>query len=741
MPSKIQIIPADKSGRGCGKLFGSAFFDLITNEDLSSGGWALLQGVLIRRGGDYDARLYFDIGEGFVQSAHIKVPASGRGVINEVIYLPAGIKSMRFSPTAAGGEFELSALSLTKIGAVRGIWRMARRVVAMIYLHPRPKRKVIRLSLLHAIRDLRATYNAANKLRVHACAPDYPGWIALFDKPGADECRRIETHIARFAYHPHFELLLVTEGASQAAVQATLDSLDAQIYRYFTCVVPGASDSGEERKAEGHLSLVDLKPDLQNHVARDHVALWLERFNDSLAASKADEWVMMVRAGDVLAPHALYQFASAARARPGAAVLYSDDDLLDENGQRCAPRFKPDWSLAHLRATNFVGNAVALRGSEVARAGGVTLNCCRHGVYDLLLRVVDVPGDGGDKGVVHIPHVLLHQSAVADTDEQYCLDALRSHLARNGVAAQVSKTLPGCRRVHFQLPDEPPLVSIIVPTRDARELIRQCVESLLEKTTYPRFELLVVDNQSADAGALAYLDEIACYERVRVLRFDHPFNYSAMNNMAVREAKGEVVCLLNNDTEVISPDWLEEMVGHLLQPKAGVVGAKLYFPDGRVQHAGDLVGVGGVAHHAHAFLSRDDPGYCNRAMVAQELSAVTAACLITWRELYLRLGGLNEKKLAVAFNDVDYCLRVREAGCRVVWTPHAELYHHESVSRGKDTTRRKKWRAANEAAYMRKQWKQAMLNDPFYNPNLSYQRPDFSLSHAPVTEQPWKGGR
>jgi len=174
-------------------------------------------------------------------------------------------------------------------------------------------------------------------------------------------------------------------------------------------------------------------------------------------------------------------------------------------------------------------------------------------------------------------------------------------------------------------------------------LTRQCVESLLEKTTYPRFEILVLDNQSADSDALAYLEEIACYKQVRVLRYDHPFNYSAINNFAVREARGEIVCLLNNDTEVISPDWLEEMVGHLLQPKAGVVGAKLYFPDGRVQHAGDTVGPGGCANHLHSFIARNDPGYCNRAMVAQELSAVTAACLITWRELYQRLGGLNEK--------------------------------------------------------------------------------------------------
>lgn len=323
-------------------------------------------------------------------------------------------------------------------------------------------------------------------------------------------------------------------------------------------------------------------------------------------------------------------------------------------------------------------------------------------------------------------------------ESRWCQRALLAHLARSGVVGEVSETLPDCWRVRYLLTDIPPLVSIIVPTRDALELIRQCVGSLLKKTTYPRFEILVVDNQSVDCDALAYLEQIASHESARVLRYDLPFNYSAMNNMAVREARGEVVCLLNNDTEVISPGWLDEMVGQLVQSNVGIVGAKLYYPNGRVQHAGDLVGVGGVANHAHAYLQRDDPGYCNRAMVAQELSAVSAACLVTWRNLYQQLGGLDEKHLQVAFNDVDYCLRVRAAGYRVIWTPHAELYHHESVSRGKDNSPEKARRARREVAYMRKRWKHVMSHDPFYNPNLSNMRPDFSLGNAPMVVKLWR---
>ncbi len=224
---------------------------------------------------------------------------------------------------------------------------------------------------------------------------------------------------------------------------------------------------------------------------------------------------------------------------------------------------------------------------------------------------------------------------------------------------------------------------------------------------------------------------------MRVISYDHPFNYSAINNSAVIQASGELICLLNNDTEVMNPNWLDEMVSHLLRPGVGVVGAKLYYGDGRIQHGGDAVGPGGCADHLHGGLAADDPGYQRRAACAQELSAVTAACLLTHRQLFLALGGLDEINLPVAFNDVDYCLRVGEAGWRIVWTPFAELYHHESVSRGKDVSPSQLARAKRELRYMKKRWAQRLEHDPAYNPNLSYDRPDFSLSHAPNVVLPW----
>jgi GT2 family glycosyltransferase len=265
-------------------------------------------------------------------------------------------------------------------------------------------------------------------------------------------------------------------------------------------------------------------------------------------------------------------------------------------------------------------------------------------------------------------------------------------------------------------------------------LLRSCIDSIRRRSSYANYEILAVDNDSRDPQALAYLDALAPPHRV--LRYAAPFNYAAMNNMAASAARGTVLLLLNNDTEVISPDWMEEMLGHLHRDGVGVVGAKLYYGDDTVQHAGDAVGPGGGAAHMHNGLSRDAPGYCHRAVVAQEVSAVTGACLMTWRELYLGVGGLDAAALPLSFNDVDYCLRVQEAGYRVVFTPHAQLYHHESASRSRDFSVS---REARDARTMRKRWGRRLRVDPYYNPNLNYHHPNFSLAGPPRVRKPWIG--
>lgn len=609
--------------------------------------WFLIEGRLSSQEGR-------EYASGLMADRQLKVvgtilPVLPTGLVHEILHVDGGRPVI-----------EDERLRLRPLGSLERVWRMAYRVIRSWWDLSFTQRRVYGLSLIGAFLDLPGAYRNATRLR----GTGYGEWILSCDSLKPHDFDRMHGQIAGWHNPPQLHVW-VADGGCNDSRQATEESIADQCYPHYTVGSP----------------------------------------DETLGAV----WVMILRPGDHLAKHALYWFAAEARAYPDAAMIYADDDEFDGE-RRCRPRFKPDWSLTHLRATNYIDRAVAINGRVLAKAGGIRPENHAGDTWELLLRVGEIAGDR----VRHIPALLLHR----DAEEE-----------KGGA--------PEFRRIRLDLPPVPPRVSIIIPTRDAVGLLRQCIESLFDKTTYPHYEIVVVDNGSTDDETLAYLAELQSQPNVQVLRYDRPFNYSAINNCAARVAKGKVLCLLNNDTEVIAPDWLEEMVGHLLQEKVGVVGAKLYYPDGRVQHGGDTVGPGGCANHLHQFIARDDPGYCNRAIVAQELSAVTAACMVTWRDLYLQLGGLNERWLPVAFNDVDYCLRVRKSGRKVVWTPHAELYHHESVSRGKDRGWRQELRAWREVRYMRWKWREEMKNDPFYNPNFSYFRPDFVLGPAPNVKRPW----
>ncbi|HYD82931.1 MAG TPA: glycosyltransferase family 2 protein, partial [Opitutus sp.] len=349
----------------------------------------------------------------------------------------------------------------------------------------------------------------------------------------------------------------------------------------------------------------------------------------------------------------------------------------------------------------------------------------------------------------HIPRVLYHWRAIAgstalvvDQKSNYpfiaAKKALADHLTRAGVTAELVAVAGFHWRIKRALPATAPKVSIIIPTKNGENLLRLAIGSILAKTTYPKFEVIVVDNRSDDAGALAYFDELR-RTGVRVLRYDEPFNFSAINNFAVRAAEGSILAFLNNDLEVLTPDWLDEMVSHAIRPEIGCVGAMLYYPNDTIQHAGAVLGLtgpagkDGVAGHAFKCFPRGAEGQRNRLRLVQNYSAVTAACLVIRREIFDTVGGYNERDLAVAFNDIDFCLRVLKAGYRNLWTPFAEFYHHESASRGLEDTPEKIARFQRETAYMRRMWAPLLDNDPAYNPNLSLQHEDFSLSFPPRT--------
>jgi GT2 family glycosyltransferase len=309
------------------------------------------------------------------------------------------------------------------------------------------------------------------------------------------------------------------------------------------------------------------------------------------------------------------------------------------------------------------------------------------------------------------------------------LRAVTEHVRRfdHGATVELAPESPIHLRIRHSLPTPAPLVSIVICTRDNKSLLQTAIESIHTKTTYPHYEVVVLDNGSRDSATLDYLASLSFRPRTTVIRDDSLFNYSRLNNTAVRHARGQMLCLLNDDIEVLTPEWLEEMVSFAVQPDIGAVGARLWYPDGTLQHGGVLMGIGGVAGHAHSRLGREQPGYFSRGVLQQELSAVTGACLTVRRQVYDEVGGLDED-IAVAFNDVDLCLRIRAAGYRNIWTPFAELIHHESASRGYEDNPEKLARFRREIRFMQDRWGAALDNDPHYNPNLSMDAGDYKLA-------------
>jgi GT2 family glycosyltransferase len=341
--------------------------------------------------------------------------------------------------------------------------------------------------------------------------------------------------------------------------------------------------------------------------------------------------------------------------------------------------------------------------------------------------------------VAHIPRILYHwrihpaSTAQNVSAKSYAGGAgeraVRDHIDRTGGHAEVIPIgFIGWSRVKWQVPDPAPLVSIIIPTRDGKFLSR-CIDSIRHRSTYPNYEVLVVDNGSLTHSALEYVRANESW--VEVIRDESPFNYPAINNRAVVRSSGDVVCLLNDDTEILGGDWMEEMVGQLYQPNVGAVGVKLYYSNGLVQHAGVILGIGGVAGHVYRLTDRLSFADHGRMQLARSYTAVTAACMAVRREAWDQIGGLDEVNLPVAFNDIDFCLRLGEAGWRVVWTPFAELTHHESISRGPDTEGLSAIRFGHETRYMKQRWGSVLRNDPAYNPNLTLVDENNSLAWPP----------
>ena len=562
----------------------------------------------------------------------------------------------------------------------------------------------------------------------------YEKWIEAYDQPTPDSLRRQAEQAATLPQRPLISVLMPVYNTPERWLRRAIESVRAQSYPHWElCIADDASPQAHIRPLLEDYAKVDRRIKVSFREKNGHISA----ASNSALELVAGDFVALLDHDDEIPPNALYEVAAALVARPETDYLYTDEDKIDEEGRRFEPYFKPDFLPDLFHGQNYTSHLSVYRTALMRKVGGFRVGYEGSQDWDLALRIIEQSHPGR---VFHLPKILYHWRAIPGStalvlsEKNYSVEAARralnDHFSRLGHAVELLPVPGDHWRVKYAVPAPAPLVSIVIPTRNSFKLVRRCVESILTKTSYPNFEVIIVDNHSDDPATLAWFKEIAeC--GVRIIPYPHAFNYSAINNFAVQHARGEFIGLLNNDLEVINGDWLDEMVSQAARPGVGCVGALLYYPNDAIQHAGVVVGLGGVAGHAFRDFPRGTAGKFNRARLVQNYSAVTAACLLVRKGIYEEVGGLDEKELAVAFNDIDFCLKVRAAGYRNLWTPFAELYHHESASRGTDDTPEKKERFRGEVETMLLRWGPALTRDPAYNPNLTLELTDFSLAAPP----------
>jgi GT2 family glycosyltransferase len=539
----------------------------------------------------------------------------------------------------------------------------------------------------------------------------------------------IEDELNRFMHTPLISIVMPVYNVDPKWLNIAIDSVKEQWYTNWELCI--ADDKSTNQETVNFLKSIDDE--------KVHITFLDENLNISGASNAAislanGEYIALLDNDDKLTPDALYEMVKAINLYK-ADFIYSDEDFITVDEVCIEPHFKPDFSPDLLLAHNYITHFTCFRRSLLDEVG--LFNSLYDGSqdYDLFLRLTEKAHK-----IHHIPKVLYHWRMLetsTSTDSRAKPEAikkgmklLKETLKRRGVDARVLSTFKDhYYRVEYPISSNP-LVSIVIPFKDKPELLKVCVESLLEKTAYKHYEIIGISNRSEERETFELMKQLEAKDgRVKFYEYNVPFNYSQINNYAVNTyAKGEHILLLNNDIEVINEDWLSAMVEHSQREEVGCVGAKLYYPDDTIQHAGIIIGLGGYAGHSHKMLPSYDPGYFNRLNVVQNMSAVTGACLLVKKSLYQETGGLDGVAFQVAYNDVDFCLRIRELGYLNIFTPHAELYHHESKTRGYEITPEKRARFQKEKDALYARHKKMIDNgDPYYNPNLTHDKEDFSI--------------
>ena len=537
-----------------------------------------------------------------------------------------------------------------------------------------------------------------------------------------------------FEYSPLISVAVPAYRTPEKFLAQMIDSLLAQTYgNWELCIANGSPEDGAMKKVLEEYTKKDSRIRVSELTENKGIA---GNTNAALEMARG-EFVGLLDHDDLLAPNALYEIVRALDEDRTLDAVYTDEDKvtteLDEHFQ---PHLKPDFNLDLLRSNNYICHFFVVRRSIVQKVGGFRQEFDGAQDHDFIFRCIETAEKVG-----HIPEILYHwrthKASTADNpaSKMYAFDAgkraIEAHLKRTGTEGTVSHTPDlGFFRVKYPVQGQP-LVSIIIPNKDEKETLKACIDSIREKTEYPNYEIIIVENNSTTDEIFQYYKELSQDPRIRLLRWKKEFNYSAINNYGVRHANGEYLLFLNNDVTVITPGWIKELLGVCQRPEVGAAGVKLIYPDDTIQHAGCVIGLGGIAGHMFVDMPANRTGYLHKASILQDMSAVTAACMMMKRTAFEEAGGFTEK-LSVAFNDVDLCLKVRKNHKLIVYDPYVQLYHMESKTRGAEDNKEKVRRFQEEIEYMRCQWIDILKKgDPYYNKNLSLTKWNYSLRPLP----------
>lgn len=560
---------------------------------------------------------------------------------------------------------------------------------------------------------------------------EYGKW-RLDHLPSAAELARQRKE--SFSWEPKISIVVPLYRTPQGYLEKLVASVKEQTYgNWQLCLSDG---SGADSPLRAYLEKLERSDDRIRVVFHKETLKIAENTNEAIRISDG-EFIGFADHDDELTPWALYECVKALNRHTKCEMLYSDEDKMSMDGNKFfQPNFKPDYSPDFLCSVNYICHFLVVKRTLAERVG--LLDHAFDGAqdYDFILRCTEQTDQ-----IVHVPKVLYHwrchENSTSENPEskEYAFEAgrraVQAHYERIGIRAEVKNgEFPGLYRTVF-IRERDPLISIIIPNKDHIDDLKRCLDSIDETSSYRNYEYIIIENNSTEKETFVYYEQLQAEKKnVKVVYYKGNFNYSAINNFGVQYARGEYLLLLNNDTQIINPECLEEMLGYCMKPDVGAVGARLYYEDDTIQHAGVVVGFGGIAGHCFVQQPRSYTGYCHRIICAQNYSAVTAACMMVKRSVFEQVGGLTEE-LQVAFNDIDFCMKVRAAGYLIVYNPYAELYHYESKSRGLEDTPEKMERFRREIAVFERRWPEILRDgDPYYNPNLTLESQDFSLKRS-----------